>query len=216
MKFSLKYLLQSLRKKNYGDRISSFKTSENITFEPNIIKSKTCLNKGFSILMKGNYEEAIKIFINYLEKNPYEASAYHYLGDCFAEIGEEKTAYIYYKKAIELDKDYMFIFFYRGKKYMQKNKLIEAINDFSKLIELVPEFSSTSFYYRGLCYKSNKQFEEAINDFTKAIKKIPYYSFAYYNRGESYDKLNEHDKAISDFKKAGKLNLNFKINPNKI
>lgn len=174
------------------------------------------MNRGVNRLIKGYYDEAIIIFMNYLETNPHEARAYQYLGDCLFEIGEEKKAYTYYKKAIELDNDYMFLFFYRGKKYMQMNNLIEAINDFTKLIELAPEFSSTTFYYRGICYKSNKQYEEAINDFTQAIKGIPYYSVAYYNRGESYDKLNEHDKAISDFDKATKLNLNFKVNLTKI
>lgn len=111
------------------------------------------------------------------------------------------------KKREESNKLTYFDYFRRGNDCAKKEQFPEAIEYFSKSIELNDEFVP-AYNNRGNSYAKLKQYEEAIEDYTKAIELNPNYSAAYNNRGASYAQLKEYEKAIEDNNKAVELNPN--------
>ena len=101
----------------------------------------------------------------------------------------------------------------------------EAIDDFTKAIELTPANSllaSLNYFDRGNTYKNwadnlssnyeskdvaNDNYYHAIDDYTEVIKLDPAESAAYYNRGLVYWVLDFPTTACDDFYNAGLLYL---------
>ena len=88
-----------------------------------------------------------------------------------------------------------------GLAYLNKKEYAKAISDFTKAIEINPNYTS-AYYNRGLGYASLKDYTEAISDFTKAIEIEPDNIELYCNRGLVYSRQNNLVQAISDFTKA--------------
>ena len=90
--------------------------------------------------------------------------------------------------------------------YAKKGNYDFAIKDYTKAIELKPEF--TIYYDRGHAYSNKGDFDHAIEDYTKAIELNTIFPRAYINRGNAYSNKGDFDHAIEDYTKAIKLNLN--------
>lgn len=104
----------------------------------------------------------------------------------------------------------------KGDKALAKGDSDEAINNYSKIIELNPSHAillSSVYLNRGLCYRRKGLYDEAIEDYTKTIeldlsgecgtgKK----GGTYLNRGIAYSWKELYEKAIEDFSKAIELN----------
>ena len=86
----------------------------------------------------------------------------------------------------------------------------DAIDAFSKTIELNPEYSEV-YYHRGVAYDSLGNYRQAITDFNKAIELEPKDSWSYHYRGAAYDSLGNYKQAIKDYDKAIELRPNFAV-----
>ena len=80
-----------------------------------------------------------------------------------------------------------------------------AIADYTKAIELEPEYAS-AYNNRGLSKQNLKDFYGAIEDFTKVISLNPDDANTYYNRGGSKIGLKDYYGAIADLTKVIELN----------
>jgi len=90
-----------------------------------------------------------------------------------------------------------------------QNRFSDAINYYSKILELDPDDSIRSIIYkhRGMAHFACSSYEEAINDFTNSLKyDSQSYKAAYY-RGVVYSVLKQYSKAIDDY------SLSLKIHP---
>lgn len=96
----------------------------------------------------------------------------------------------------------------RAIKYIEIDDREKAINDYTKAIELVPNFY-TAYNARGTSYQKTGLHDKAIKDFTKAIELKKDYYLAYINRGKSFNEKGEYDKAISDFTEAIALDAGY-------
>ena len=90
----------------------------------------------------------------------------------------------------------------------QQGQYSNAIADFTKAIELKPDYAE-AFYFRGSNYYSKSEYDHAIADFTKAIELKPDYAEAYAFRGFVYNKQDKHDRTIEDSTKAIELNPDY-------
>ena len=79
---------------------------------------------------------------------------------------------------------------------------IGAIKDYSKAIEINPNFAD-AYYNRGRAKSTEKG---AIADYSKAIGINPNYADAYHNRGIAKLDLEDYEGAIADLSKAIEFN----------
>ena len=168
--------------------------------------AKAIFNRGKLYKKKKEYEKALDDFSNYIRLSPDEFVGYYVKGRIFTRLKKyalaSKTITAYIRRYPEDPKGY----FERGyiSRYFAK-KLMPAINDFSKVIELSPQ-DSTAYIERGLAYLGIGDFERAIEDFTNGIKYDPHNSIAFRERGRCYKELKEYETAVADFKRSLEYN----------
>ena len=86
----------------------------------------------------------------------------------------------------------------KGGEYWDAGDWGMAIGEYTKAIELNPDFTF-AYFERGYSYNQLGQNQNAINDYTKAIQLDPNYDMAYNNRGWSYGQLGQDQNAINDY-----------------
>ena len=87
--------------------------------------------------------------------------------------------------------------FNRGINYRDSKDCVRAIDDFSRSIELDPQFALT-YVYRGFCYEQVKQTEAALADYNRAIAIDPRQSDALNNRAVLAVARGDYKIAIRD------------------
>ena len=92
----------------------------------------------------------------------------------------------------------------RGFTHFAKNQYDLAVGDFTKAIELDPNYL-VAYYNRGVAYFDLGQYDVAITDFTKAMELGLRGKGSYHIRGLAYAKQGQYDLAIADFSKALEL-----------
>ena len=117
----------------------------------------------------------------------------------------------YYTEVIRLDPadiDIVAVYNNRGNAYGNKGDNDSAIDDYTKAIDIEPNFTN-AYYNRGIAYRNKGDNDSAIDDYTKAIDIKPNFANAYYNRGVAYWDKGDYDSAIADHTKAIQLNPNY-------
>ncbi len=98
-------------------------------------------------------------------------------------------------------------YYYRGLVYIDQGKVMEAIDDFTKAIELDKHFPQ-AYAARGTAYLMTSRPAKAAEDFNKAIQLDPKNATTYVNRARAYMGLQMLEEAESDLNTAIKLNPN--------
>ena len=92
----------------------------------------------------------------------------------------------------------------RGDQRLFARKYNEAIEEYSRAIELKPDYAPI-YSIRGYVHRIKGDFESAIKDYNKLIELRPDNADAYCDRGIAYSKKGEFARAIQDFNKAIQL-----------
>ena len=87
---------------------------------------------------------------------------------------------------------------YRGNEYMKAKEYEEAINAYSRSINLNPNEAAT-YCNRAMAHLRMKNYARAIDDANKTIEMEPDYVKAYHRRGKAYLATNKFELAIPDF-----------------
>ena len=96
----------------------------------------------------------------------------------------------------------------RGIDYGEKGEHDLAVEDFTKAIELKPDYA-LAYNNRGAVYRSKGEYDKAIEDCNKAIQLKSDYAEPYSNRGAAYRNKADYERAIKDYDRAIKLKPNF-------
>ena len=113
-------------------------------------------------------------------------------------------AIAFYSRILELnpgDTVSALIFKHRGMANFAQSKYQDAINDFSRALELDAE-SYKAAYYRGVVKAVLKQYEGAIDDFSLSLKINPYQSFCLFRRSQAYYHIEDYPQALADCESA--------------
>ena len=95
------------------------------------------------------------------------------------------------------EKDLAGVLYNRGTANAQKGNLTQAIEDFTKAVEIKPD-DLMAYNNRGSAYAQQGDYIQAISDFTKAIGINSNDPVAYHNRAAAYYCLKEYDRAWGD------------------
>lgn len=98
------------------------------------------------------------------------------------------------------------LYYRRGYVKHLSSKYTEAIQDFSKSIELDRDYAD-SYRYRGLAYYNNNEYQKALNDLNTAIDKDSQNSMYYVVRAYIYLELNSKSNACKDINQAVTLGI---------
>jgi len=109
-----------------------------------------------------------------------------------------------YSRILELKPDETIcslIYKHRGMANFAQSNYDDAIQDFTKALELDPK-SYRVAYYRGVVRSVLKRFSEAIDDYTMSLEINPYQAFCLFRRGQSYFHIGDYPQALSDCESA--------------
>lgn len=88
--------------------------------------------------------------------------------------------------------------YFRGNDFEQEDDYDQAIPEYSKAIELYPEYAD-AYFKRGYAFLQKQKCNKAISDCNRVIELKPMYAHAYFNRASAYATLKRYDEAITDF-----------------
>jgi tetratricopeptide (TPR) repeat protein len=130
-------------------------------------------------------------------------------GETAFQRGNDDEAIRLFTRAIasgELSRRDLGIAYYnRGNVWYYKGDYDKAIADYTKAIEINPQYAS-AYENRGLAWADKGDYDKAIADYTKAIEIDPKYAKAYYKRGLAWEKKGDLNKAKADYDKAKEIN----------
>ena len=85
-----------------------------------------------------------------------------------------------------------------GAALKDQGKLKDAIQAFSKVIQLKPDYIE-AYYNRGVVLQELGQLSKAVDSYNKAIQLKPDYAQAYNNSGLALQELGQLDKALKSY-----------------
>ncbi len=101
-------------------------------------------------------------------------------------------------------------YYHEGYTLTDQGKLTEAIDAYSKAIELIPEFYE-AIDNRAFCKMDLGRWRDAIEDFMLSLQINPDSLLAEFSIGECYYRLGEFAKAKYQFEKCVKLDPNHQV-----
>lgn len=93
--------------------------------------------------------------------------------------------------------------FQYAESYFSQRKYIEAINSYSRAINLQP--SNAAYHNRAVAKLETYDYTGAIEDLSQAIRLNPGNRLHYHVRAAAYNLLEDHEKAIQDYSSMIKL-----------
>lgn len=162
-----------------------------------------------------NYQEAITTYLAAISIAPEDPSLYYNLGTAYQASGDLNNAQIQYQRALDLDKtNQTYISTIKSLKSILADPLIQsavnkqsandlpgAINDYVKVLELVPDDAQT-YFNLGTAYQANKQTDEAIQSYQKAIQlDAKGQSDALFFLATLYEEKNNNKAAVENYQK---------------
>lgn len=108
-------------------------------------------------------------------------------------------------RAIRINPRFASAFDSRGYAYLLQRKYDEAINDFSKALELSHDANVEALTHRGKTFMKSGKMKEALQDFNKAEQINASYCHLYYQRAKYYQLNKDDEHAIQDLTQYIKL-----------
>jgi TonB family protein len=110
-------------------------------------------------------------------------------------------------EAIQRKPDFGSAYFARGKTYLTLHQYANAVQDFTKAIELKPGDAAIAYLNRAEAYSAMNQREQEIADLTAYIRMKPDDGSGYLRRGTSYRSTGNCDRAVKDYTEAIRLHV---------
>ena len=160
-------------------------------------------SRGETLALLNRYEEALVSFDQALRIKPRDFALNTSRGKVLQELQRKTEAISAYGRAIEIN-PHPLIYYNRAAIRLELGDYQKALADYSKAIELKPDYAE-AYYYRGLTNYNLGAYEEAVFNYTKAIGLKPDYLEAYNKRGSTRYVLGDSEGAINDLKKVAQI-----------
>lgn len=158
---------------------------------------------GDALLEQGKLPEAIACFKKTILINPKFAQAYSQWRDNLAKQGQlddEINSRNDFLKALQIQQDYPYLYFFIGNRLATNNNLPGAIACYKKALGIKADVEC--YLKLGDALAKNHQGEEAIKIYKKTLEINPEYAEASLNLGKILAEQDKLDEAIACFQKA--------------
>ncbi len=169
--------------------------------------------EAINALNKGKYDSALKLFTELSNNNPKNPVYYFYIGLINEKLKNYDKAIEFYKKSLEIKKDFSFSLQKLGTLYAKKGDFKKAINFYKKAID-AGSGDIDIYYNYGVCQINLGDSIKAKDYMEKVIKLDPGYADAYYQLGLIYLNLGDMGKAkefLNKFIKMDPKNKNVQL-----
>lgn len=180
--------------------------------------------RGTSYFQTEQYENAVKDYTEFLNKNKTNRAIYYERGLAYEKMGSVKEAEADFKRACDfgLEKACNHIasalggivvgeggtenrtasdWFKIAADFVDKGDYENAVSFCNRSIELEPNMAE-AYLFRGLAYRNMQKYKEALADYDKLLSIDPNSAPAYNNRGVVYWKQGKHKEALADYNKT--------------
>ncbi|MBX3245194.1 MAG: tetratricopeptide repeat protein [Acidobacteria bacterium] len=180
------------------------------------IRSQALFNEGNSLMEKGDHQQAVQKYTEAISLTPKEHLPYLNRGVAYLSLSKMSEAMADADNAISLigDKPSETAKLHAGLGYQIKGTIFQnsgdlkqAIDCFSKAIELVPA-NANFINSRGNIRQINKDYENARIDYLKAVELAPQNALFRTNLGVVLFRLNELESSLEQHSRALELNPN--------
>jgi len=144
--------------------LDEFETA--IELNPNYWKA--IHNRGVSLAVRGQLDEAARDFSRAVELKPDYANAWFNRGEIHYEQGKFQEAIADYSQAIKLDQGDFDTYIRRGHAYFQVGKFSEALDDYDRAVKIAPE-NIDAMVNRADANRSLGRYQAAADDYLRAI-----------------------------------------------
>ncbi len=171
-------------------------------------KYKIQLNEALVLHQNGNLDEAQKIYIRLLDKNPGNVEITFLLGVVAIQKKDWLKAINLINKAIKINPENSKFYYHRALANNEMGNPNESILDYNLAIDKNPNYIE-AYLNRGAVQQQMQHFEAAIQSYNSVINLNSGYVAAYLNRSEALFKLLRFEESIASCDIATTLNPDF-------
>lgn len=180
--------------------------------------SMKLFDEGNKLIEAGQYDEALKVFEEFMTKYPQVHQVRLNIGTCYLKKEELDKAEAEFKavldKTIEVYGDYnkdpaasLRAFSGLGEIYLKRNDLDTARKYFTQALEISPEDEVAAYNVAEILF-SNQNIDEAIRFYEMAIKIKKDWSKPYHKLGLAYLNKGDYEKALENLRKFLEMDPN--------
>lgn len=180
--------------------------------------SMKLFDEGNKLIEAGQYDEALKVFEEFMTKYPQIYQVRLNIGTCYLKKEEFDKAEAEFKtvleKTIEVYGDYkkdpaatLRAFSGLGEIYLKRNDLDTARKYFTQALEISPEDEVAAYNVAEILF-SNQNIDEAIRFYEMAIKIKKDWSKPYHKLGLAYLNKGDYEKALENLRKFLEIDPN--------
>ena len=162
----------------------------------------------------GKQEQAKKMIMDFLNKNPNSYIAHKWLAEFYEKEGNYDAAISEYMRVTDIKRN-DFVSTYKLCEVLNKNKQNqEAINLLEEILKQKPEYEKASNLL-GEIFLEEEMYKEAISVYMSALRYNPGSYDLYYSLGMAYTMINDFQRAKEFYSKAAEINTlayNAKLN----
>lgn len=162
----------------------------------------------------GKQEQAKKMIMDFLIKNPNSYIAHKWLAEFYEKEGNYDAAISEYMRVTDIKRN-DFVSTYKLCEVLNKNKQNqEAINLLEEILKQKPEYEKASNLL-GEIFFEEEMYKEAISVYMSALRYNPGSYDLYYSLGMAYTMINDFQRAKEFYSKAAEINTlayNAKLN----
>ncbi|MCC0175415.1 tetratricopeptide repeat protein [Waterburya agarophytonicola K14] len=161
-----------------------------------------------SHLVKGEWEQVIKICQQEISLDPSAVDFYLYLAKAYVGQGNINAAISSYQKTLGTTIEQSEVYAELGLLWSKQKKLDRAVWHYQQALALRPDWAELQYNLGVVLHQSN-DWNAAIIAYNQAIEIKPDYGAAYFNLGVLYDQKGELEIAIASYEQVIVVQPNF-------
>jgi tetratricopeptide (TPR) repeat protein len=164
-------------------------------------EAQEMIEHGWGLYESGDYEGAISVFTDVIERYPADPAAYTFRGACYEMLGDPRTALDDYLVVFEIDPEIAENLYNMGRMYEDLGEYDRAVELLTQAIYLDP-FDPCYVNTRGCVFNYMSDYDAAVEDISLALEMDPEYATAWANLGCAERGLGNDEYAITCFTNA--------------
>ncbi len=210
-------IINNVLSKRYRGKATRFSTNfhKNVAsiewgIELSSPRAENLHQQAISQVNQKNFPNAISLWKEAIQEEPYHPDFYYHLGLVYIELKEYQTALNYLEQTVEICPVYKKALFLLGNLYSKMRRFKDAEQLLLKALEFEKQ-NATLFVNLGAIYSVTKQYDKAVSAFERSISLSPKEIKAYFGLGKIYLARGDHENANRCFKVVIKLDPDGKL-----